>query len=139
MISRMDDMCHLSFDNVTNNPSFPFALCLRMRWSKNITEERESPQQIMLGAMDPRVCVLINLAAFVEYAHIVKLPEPSRFIFGTSSAAQKTIRGILKKAVDDNAFNSSQGLIGTHSFRKGPATYISRCGLAREVIAKRGR
>ena len=31
MISQMDDMCHVSFDNVTSNPSFSFALCLRMR------------------------------------------------------------------------------------------------------------
>ena len=44
MISRLDDMCHLCFENITNNPSFSFALCLRMRWSKNISEERESPQ-----------------------------------------------------------------------------------------------
>ena len=31
MISRVDDMCHLSFENITNNPSFPFALCLKFR------------------------------------------------------------------------------------------------------------
>ena len=139
MISRVDDMCHLSFENITNNPSFPFALCLKLRWSKNIAEERESPQQIILGSMDPRVCVLLNLAGFVEYCYRSGLQEQSSFVFGKVSIAQKFLRTILQKTTEAAAFNTRDGLIGTHSLRKGPATYASRCGLSREIITKRGR
>ena len=128
-------------NTMTNNPSFPFALCVRMQWSKNISEEREAPQQIMLGSMDPRVCVLLNLAAYVEFLHIVRLQEQSPFLFGKASIAQQTIRKVLQVTTSqaEKIFDDIMGLIGTHSFRKGPATYASRCGLAREVIAKRGR
>ena len=32
-----------------------------------------------------------------------------------------------------------KGLLETHSFRKGPATYASRCGVARDIVNGRGR
>lgn len=140
MISRLDDMCHLSFENLSNNPPFPFALCLRMGWSKNIAEESEAPQQIVLGAMDDRVCTLLNLAAFVELTHIARLQEQSLHIFGKASSAQQTIRKVLKVTSSQaETLNDRVGVIGSHSFRKGPATYASCCSLACEVIFKRGR
>ena len=139
MISRMDDMCHLSFDNITNNPSFAFALCLKLRWSKNIQEEREAPQQIILGAMDPRLCVLLTLAAYIEFCYKSRQVEGSGFVFGDIKRTQKVLRTVLQGVMSEEGIASGLGLIGTHSFRKGPATYASRCGLSREVISKRGR
>ena len=38
-----------------------------MGWSKNITEERESPEQVLLGAMDPNYCVLLALAIHLKH------------------------------------------------------------------------
>ena len=139
MISRMDDMCHLCFDNITSNPSFSFALCLKLRWSKNIVEEREAPQQIILGAMDPRLCVLLTLAAYVEFCHQARLVEESSFVFGAMKRTQKMLRVILQLVMEEGGISAGMGLIGTHSFQKGQGTYASRCGLSREVISKRGR
>lgn len=139
MISRMDDMCHLCFNNITNNPSFSFVLYLKLRWSKSIQEEREAPQQIILGAMDPKLCVLLSLAAYVEFCFESRLVEESSFVFGEMKRTQKMIRSVLQQAIGDEGIGEGMGLIGTHSFRKGPVTHASRCRLSREVISKRGR
>jgi len=37
-----------------------------MSWSKNIRTEMQSPTQILLAAMDPIICPLLNLAVFIE-------------------------------------------------------------------------
>jgi hypothetical protein len=55
LIARIDDMMKLKFENIQvgeNN----FTLICKMRWSKNITEERDAPEQIILGSMDFRIC-----------------------------------------------------------------------------------
>ena len=46
----------------------------------------------------------------------------------------------LEEIITDPAFKDLvKGLLGTHSFRKGPATYASRCGVARDIVNGRGR
>ncbi|KAH9158911.1 hypothetical protein LEN26_002644, partial [Aphanomyces euteiches] len=125
LIGRVDDMMKLQFCNFSFNPAHPFTLICQMRWSKNISEERESPRQILLGSMDERLCVLLNLAVYVE---LIDSDDPERvdhgFLFGNENAG-------FKKLVDGN--------LGTHSIRKGPATYASRNGMSRENIELRGR
>ncbi len=61
MISRIDDMCHLRYTDFSNHLDFPFTLQLQLRWSKNIVEEQSCPHQIVIGAMDTLLCVLLNL------------------------------------------------------------------------------
>ena len=77
MISRIDDMCHLRYNDFSNHLDFPFTLRLQLRWSKNIIEERACPHQVVLGAMDPLLCVLLNLAAFIELEGLGNFPEES--------------------------------------------------------------
>ena len=139
MISRIDDMCHLRYNDFSNHLDFPFTLRLQLRWSKNIIEERACPHQIILGAMDPLLCVLLNLAAFIELEGFGNFPEEGdEFIFGTK--AERTIRMCLEEIITDPAFKDLvKGLLGTHSFRKGPATYASRCGVSRDIVNGRGR
>lgn len=139
MISRIDDMCHLRYTDFSNHIDFPFVLRLQLRWSKNITEERSTPHQLVVGAMDPVVCVLLNLAGFIELEGLANFPEQDdRFIFGIK--AENTIRSVLKEILADHDFKDLvKGLLGTHSFRKGPATYASRCGVARDIVNGRGR
>ena len=46
----------------------------------------------------------------------------------------------LEEIITDPVFKDLvKGLLGTHSFRKGPATYTSRCGVARDIVNGRGR
>ena len=37
-----------------------------MSWSKNIHTEMQLPTQILLAAMDPIICPLLNLVVFIE-------------------------------------------------------------------------
>jgi len=49
VIGRVDDMMKLRLNELSSNIEHKFALTIQMRWSKNITEERESPRQILLA------------------------------------------------------------------------------------------
>ena len=85
------------------------------------------------------MCVLLNLSGFIELEGLAKFPEEvDEFIFGTK--AERTIRSCLQEILSDYDFKDLvMGLLGTHSFRKGPATYASKCGIARDIVNGRGR
>ena len=38
-----------------------------MRWSKNILEERDATNQIILGAMDPVFCPILGITAHLMH------------------------------------------------------------------------
>ena len=77
--------------------------------------------------MDPKVCVLMNLVHYVEYTRLNNLQEEeTEFLYGTKGTNEQ-IRKLLGIIFDDPDFKRlSSGLLGTHSFRKGSATYASR-------------
>ena len=67
MIGRADDTSHWVMENLRSNPhSGGHAFSARFPWSKNIREERQSPWQTNMGAMDPDFCLLIALAMYLE-------------------------------------------------------------------------
>ena len=112
-----------------NHLDFPFTLRLQLRWAKNIVEEQSYPHQIVIGSMDLLLCVLLNLGAFVELEGLGNFPEESdEFIFGKK--AERTIQMCLEQNITEPAFKDLvKGLLGTHSFRKGTATYTRGAGL----------
>jgi hypothetical protein len=59
MIARIDDTQFL-MENLTAHPDFDFTLQSKLTWSKNVHEERDAPNQILIGAMDPWFCVLLD-------------------------------------------------------------------------------
>ncbi len=67
LIGRIDGVMKLKKSTMSFNLQYPFSLMIKMCWSKNIQEERESPVQTLLGSMDPLICLLLNLAAFLEF------------------------------------------------------------------------
>ncbi|KAH9141397.1 hypothetical protein AeRB84_014418, partial [Aphanomyces euteiches] len=141
LIGRVDDMMKLQFCNFSFNPAHLFTLICQMRWSKNILEERESPRQILLGSMDERLCVLLNLAVYVE---LIDSDDPERvdhgFLFGNGNDGDRLVRDMLHRVLENAGFKKLvDGNLGTHSIRKGPATYASRNGMSRENIELRGR
>jgi hypothetical protein len=42
------------------------ALKARLNWSKNVSNERNAPWQIVLGSMDTAFCVLASLSLWME-------------------------------------------------------------------------
>ena len=124
MIGRLDDVFRFRSDDITRNIEFPFALKSKMRWSKNVLEERDAPDQIILGAMDPSFCPLLGIAMHLELlmrlgAVGVNSDDPSLF-----KVRKQKMSGLFRDLSNEPTFpHISDGKIGTHSIRKLPATY----------------
>ena len=54
----------------------------QMCWSKNINEERDAPKQILLGAMNPKYCVLLKLGCYLEHWTGSNTNDFTKFLFG---------------------------------------------------------
>jgi hypothetical protein len=52
LIARIDDATQILLDHVQVHNSFSNALKTKLNWSKNFTEERDAPWQIMMGSME---------------------------------------------------------------------------------------
>ena len=82
----------------------------------------------MLAAMNPLVCAMLNLAVMLE---TVGAGE-NGMLFGCS---HKTASNHLKQVYFSSFFTSTRpGKLGTHSIRKGPATFASRFGMPKDWI-----
>ena len=55
LIAKIDDLMKIKFENITNNVQNHFTLMCKMRWSNNITEECNAPEEIILGLMDMQI------------------------------------------------------------------------------------
>ena len=71
IIARIGDVIKLAKSTLLFNSCEPSTLNIKMNWSKNIREERDCPTQILFGAMDPLVCPLLNLVAWLERGRIM--------------------------------------------------------------------
>ena len=100
MIARIDDMMKLQLRNIFSSRQFADVLLIQMRWSKNITEEREAPQQFILGSMEERICPLLNLAVHSEMMGCnVAEGEQERgdsFLFGNGNDGHRRVRAVLE-------------------------------------------
>ena len=83
MIARLDHVKHFKCDNLTSNLEHPYTLKSKMRWSKNVLEERERLGQIIIGSMDPNVCVILALTLHLEHS-VFEQSVDSPYLFGTS-------------------------------------------------------
>jgi integrase len=140
-IGRIDDMMKMRFNNIKYSVATKFTAMFKMEWSKNITEERQSPLQILLPAMDERVCSLYYLALYLEVNSDRFISKTgASFLYGNRKDGHQVVRNGLQKILDSPLFNKIiEGNIGTHSFRKGASTYCSRNGYDRDWITFRGR
>ncbi len=57
LIGRANDTCHFEMRDPRGH---------RIRWSKNVVDERKCPDQIILGANDSNWCILIHMAIYLE-------------------------------------------------------------------------
>ncbi|ETI43528.1 hypothetical protein F442_11438 [Phytophthora nicotianae P10297] len=127
----------LKFENISPNVQNPGTLLCQMRWSKNISDERDAPQQILVGSVDPLLCALLNLAVYLESSCC---SINSEFVFQNPTDGHRVVRKFLQDILDGPRFRKlKKGNLGTHSIRKGAATYGSRSGVSKDSINRRGR
>ena len=148
LIGRIDDVVHFRMDDLKAHTRFSFAMQTKVRWSKNVLEERRScPDQILLGATDPVFCILANLGLYLE-SYLCNFPN-STYLFishGTNTAPKnliQTYRLKLEKVVLQSAAfqacspGDSRG-VGTHSYRKFPSQYAIDKGASPDDVEIRG-
>jgi hypothetical protein len=127
---------------------YDFAMPTKVRWSKNVMEERTCPDQILLGSMDPIFCILANLGLYLE-SYLCNYPQ-SRYLFIAHEANTgpknliQTYRTRLENVVIKNpAFQAlspaDSGGVGTHSYRKFPSQYAIDKGASPDDVEIRGR
>jgi hypothetical protein len=149
LICRIDDVVNFKMADPRGHGDYDFALKTRVRWSKNVLEERQCPPQILLGAMDPLFCLLLNFAVYLEET-LSRNPQQV-YLFTDSTTANgpvnliQTYRKRLEKVIWKNrefaalATEDDEEGVGTHSYRKFPSNYARGCGCTPDEIEIRGR
>lgn len=137
MIARVDDTAKFRLHDLKVFHQYPdFGVIARLCWSKNVMEERDAPDQILIGAFDHRYCPLIGLGGWLEF-HFAKHPDANEFVFGIHGKSNPDLikqraSYLLNKVLNSDDFKASDfknKKIGTHSLRKFATTMArsSRC------------
>ena len=130
LIGRVDDVCNFKMNDPRGHGDFDFCLKTQVRWSKNVMEERQCPPQILLGAMDPLFCLLLNFAIYLEETLSRNPDQLYLFTDSTSDNAPKNLIQLYRKQLEKVVWkhqefkaleeeNNTEG-VGTHSYRKFP-------------------
>ena len=142
MIARLHDTAQFKKEDLKPNPQFGFTVLAQMCWSKNVLEERNAPDQILLGSDNPRYCVLLALGLHLEEWLATPAGVALPYLFGRSNnpkTAARRIYSILRQVFESDDFNSTAiGNLGTHSFRKYATTYARRNGCSKDDADHRG-
>lgn len=152
LISRCDDLGNFLVKDIHSHtdPAFAsFSLQTRVRWSKNVKDERDCPDQILLGSGDPDYCVLLGLAVYLECWLIDGNGANSGMLFHDGEHCEGNVKKckdkystklslIFKSEEFNNNFKNAFKL-GSHSVRKYPATFAKSAGCTLEEIDTRGR
>jgi hypothetical protein len=121
-----------------------------------VSEERDCPQQILIGSMNTKYCVLLGLSLFLEQWIRDGDGATSQWLFcdGTTDETSTTkqqnneakkangkFRNILKTIIDSDTFirDPSKGRLGSHSIRKIAATMCRQRGVPKDDIDYRGK
>lgn len=155
LITRGDDLGHFKTRDLKGHADPLYSLfCLQMQvfWSKNVLEERDCPDQILLGSMDAQFCFLMSLSIYLEYWFTSGNGLHSTFLFSDDNNLEKApnrtktaYSATLRKEIfsTDEFFTMSNSQVtkslGSHSLRKFPATWASRNDCNTHEIGIRGR
>ena len=151
LIGRVDDCCNFKLRDPRGHPNFDFAIKTKVRWSKNVHEERKCPDQILLGSMDTRTCVIYHLAIYLE--EFLSRCQRVILLFTEQDPGPKVVKNLiaryrsrLKKEVWEHEDfkrladeDDEEGDVGTHSYRKFPSSYARANGCSPDEIKIRGR
>ena len=140
MIARVDDVEHFSTTDMAPSMEFPYVLLSRMKWSKNVLEEKDAPDQLVFGSMDSKFCPIFGLAIHLDHRlmdgeMIIDVEDQS--LFGVS---KKVASAYFIEITGEKGFLLIDHTpIGTHSIRKLPAIFSRLSGCASDDVDSRGR
>jgi hypothetical protein len=107
IIGRGDDISNIETMDLREHELFgDFALQTKVSWSKNVLEERDCPDQILIGADDTDFCVLLALATYLECRFNSERKPASQFTAAERSACKCTfsrrnqVWKIIRRMVD---------------------------------------
>jgi hypothetical protein len=114
-----------------------------------VLEERDCPEQILLGSNDTDFCVLLGaLACWLESRFTCAHGDP-HYLFGMREEPNepKKAKGAYRYTLDKvwkvqefiDLLQQVRGKVRTHSLRKFPATWASKHGATDPKIEIRGR
>ena len=139
---RLDDIAHQETEHLEVHPEYPDCMVGRVKWSKNIYEERDSPKQIMMGARNTYYCIILGLALFFD-AWWKDERQQAKHIFNIRDTTKRTKDAVfhhIKNEWESGAVNIvKEGKFGTHSNRKRAYTKMRRSGISRDWADIRGR
>jgi hypothetical protein len=154
LIARIDDTAHVKSCDLKVHPLFEFALSVRLRWTKNCLEERDAPEQIILGSMDPDFCLIVALSVYLQYSYELTNAKQSEYLFCDTDedpvSVKKQVSNLLnrKALVSDEWIEHQQtegndldrnNNCGTHSIRKMACTVARLAGRVQDEVDCRGR
>lgn len=151
LIGRIDDVVHFERNDPRGHPDFEFALRTRVRWSKNVMEERRCPDQILLGSADPEYCLFLQVGIWLEES-IRRYPQ-ARYLFccdDDDRSAPNKLKANHRNNLERHVWSKEEFKelededdrdegIGTHSYRKYPSNEARRRGAIPDEIEMRGR
>ena len=132
-------------------------LTTKISWSKNVSNESNCPDQITLPDMDPRTCVCMCLALFLEADLQYGDSALSQWLFCSGSTTNRsptkeqdkeanrgknTYARVLRNATKNLAFvpeRSDNNRLGSHSIRKKAATDCREKGCLRDDLDYRAQ
>ena len=153
IVGRSADATFLKANQLEQHPLHDFAGQLKVKWSKNVRDERECPPQILLGCDDPDFCVLLNMACYLE-SYLAQgngangwddtflfngHQDPERAPKLARKNYQQNMAAAMKSPEFREVFSVFGGMVGTHSVRKFASTYARRWGLSSADVDSRGR
>ena len=83
--------------NIKSNYEHPFTIKAQMCWSKNVSEERDAPDQILFGSMNEDNCVLLALSIHLETWIGTGDAINQDFLFGIYGTPEATKNSIFKR------------------------------------------
>ena len=120
---------------------------MKVTWSKNVRDERDCPEQILLGADDTDLCVLLGLACYLESR--LSPGEQCHFLFGSTNDNMetdrvnmwysRTLREVWKQRDSKQLAAQNPGELGLHSLCKFPTTFATENGANQAETEIRGR
>ena len=157
-ITRPDDCFNFLISDPRSHPHWDFVLRQQVRWSKNIKDTRNCPDQIIFGSMNPLWCIVVSIALWLEI-FLGKFPD-AVMLFSEKTPPPKRNKQLHNKfvkslihtyrtqlihyALSAESFKSiykgdDKRPVGAYSCRKAASSYAKRCGMPGSKIDHRGR
>ena len=135
----IDDSYKLLSQNLKENQQHPrYSVLIRLCWSKNINEEQDYPDHILIGVQNMSYCILIVLLTLLELFISKEHTENTDFAFGIHSRSNPNITkenaaNFIKRIINEYSLSSIlEGKRGNNIIRKMATTKARICGFSKD-------